>query len=134
MGSLDHGRNSMALQPPNHQSQYQQELRPLSSPVPESPPQTPNLHPEIRSIVNLTAAHTQKIYFSGPLIRRVERQPDGTPSRGEGWTDVWARLGGTILSIWDTKQIEEASKENRQVPPTYINITDAVRFFHVHLS
>jgi len=137
MGSLDHGRNPMPQQPPNHQPQEQ---RPSTSPVPvnrQSPqlsPQTPTLHPEIRSIVNLTAAHAHKIYFSGPLVRRIERQPDGTrPSRDEGWTDVWAQLGGTILSIWDTKQIQEASKENRQVPPTYMNITDAVRFFHVPL-
>ena len=140
MGSFDNGCNAMAPQLPNQQPEHQQELRPSTSPVPDngqSPrlsPQIPTFHPEIRSIVNLTAAHTQKIYFSGPLIRRVERQPDGSPpSRDEGWTDVWARLGGTILSVWDTKQIQEASKENRQVPPAYINITDAVRFFHVHL-
>jgi CCR4-NOT transcriptional complex subunit CAF120 len=86
------------------------------------------LHPEIRSIVQLNIAHAHKIYFSGPLVRRIERQPDGQrPAKDEGWTDVWGQLGGTTLSIWDMKQIEEASKQGKEVPPTYVNITDAVR-------
>ncbi|GJE88684.1 hypothetical protein PsYK624_047670 [Phanerochaete sordida] len=92
--------------------------------------QPPALHPEIKSIVNLTAAHTKKVYYSGPLIRRVERQPDGQrPTKDEGWREVWGQLGGTTLSLWDMKEIEEASKQGRQVPPSYVNITDA--FIHV---
>ncbi|KAF9804479.1 hypothetical protein IEO21_09380 [Rhodonia placenta] len=84
------------------------------------------MHPEIRSIVQLTLAHAHKIYFSGPLVKRVERQPDGQkPARDEGWRDVWAQLGGTTLSVWDMKAVEEASKQGKQVPPTYINVTDA---------
>ena len=58
----------------------------------------------------------------------MERQADGSrPPKDEGWTDVWAQLGGTTLSIWDMKMIAEASKEGREVPPTYVNMTDAVR-------
>ncbi|KAF7327655.1 PH domain-containing protein [Mycena kentingensis (nom. inval.)] len=88
------------------------------------------LHPEIRSVVQLTTAHARKIYFSGPLIRRIERQPDGQkPVKDEGWTEVWAQLGGTTLSIWDMKAVQEASAQGREVPPTYLNITDA--FVHV---
>jgi CCR4-NOT transcriptional complex subunit CAF120 len=88
------------------------------------------LHPEIRSIVQLTHAHAQKVYFSGPLVRRIEKQPDGQkPTKDEGWLDVWAQLGGTTLSVWDMRAIEEASKQGREVPPTYVNITDAVSVF-----
>ncbi len=87
----------------------------------------PPLHPEIRSVVQLIAAHGQKIYYSGPLIRRLERLPDGQrPTKDEGWHDVWAQLGGTTLSLWDMKEIEEASKQGKQVPPSYVNVTDAV--------
>lgn len=87
----------------------------------------PALHPEIRSIVNLTSAHGQKIYFSGPMVRRLERQPDGQrPAKDEGWRHVWAQLGGTTLSLWDMKEIDEASKQGKQVPPSYVNVTDAV--------
>ncbi|KAA1467641.1 hypothetical protein DENSPDRAFT_877486 [Dentipellis sp. KUC8613] len=89
-------------------------------------PQPSELHPEIRSAVTLTIAHAHKIYFSGPLVRRIERLPDGhRPTKDEGWRDVWAQLGGTTLSVWDMKEIEEASKRGQEVPPTYINITDA---------
>lgn len=92
------------------------------------PPQ--QLHPEIRSVVSLTHAHAHKVYMSGPLIRRIERLPDGhQPLKDEDWRDVWAQLGGTTLSIWDMKEIEEASKQGKEVPPTYINVTDAVRVF-----
>lgn len=101
--------------------------QPVNKPQPPAPGQTPPLHPEIRSVVGLTIAHAHKIYFSGPLVRRVERQPDGQrPHKDEGWTEVWAQLGGTILSIWDMKEVQEASRQGKEVPPTYINITDAV--------
>ena len=57
----------------------------------------------------------------------IERLPDGhSPTKDEGWRDVWAQLGGTTLSIWDMKEIDEASKQGKEVPPTYINVTDAV--------
>jgi CCR4-NOT transcriptional complex subunit CAF120 len=93
------------------------------------------LHPEIRSVVQLTHAHAQKVYFSGPLVRRVERQPDGAkPNKDEGWVDVWAQLGGTTLSVWDMRAIEEASRQGREVPPTYVNVTDAVSGHRSHFS
>ncbi|KIJ13455.1 hypothetical protein PAXINDRAFT_170519 [Paxillus involutus ATCC 200175] len=86
----------------------------------------PPLHPEIRSVVQLTLAHARKVYFSGPLVKRVERQADGQkPAKDEGWIDVWAQLGGTTLSIWDMREIEEANKQGKEVPPTYVNMTDA---------
>jgi CCR4-NOT transcriptional complex subunit CAF120 len=104
--------------------------RTLSLPAQSQPMQ---LHPEIRSVVTLTHAHAHKVYMSGPLIRRVERLPDGHhPTKDEGWRDVWAQLGGTTLSIWDMKEIEEASKEGKEVPPTYINVTDAVSLYSYH--
>ena len=90
----------------------------------------PPLHPEIGSVVQLTIAHAHKIYFSGPLVHRFERRPDGhTPHKEQGWTEVWAQLGGTTLSVWDMKEIQEASKQGREVPPSYINVTDAVSNF-----
>jgi CCR4-NOT transcriptional complex subunit CAF120 len=102
---------------------------PTSQPSQSQPSQ---LHPEIRSVVSLTHAHAYKIYMSGPLVRRIERLPDGhQPIKDEGWRDVWAQLGGTTLSIWDMKEIEEASKQGKEVPPTYINVTDAVSLIFI---
>lgn len=96
--------------------------------------QPPVLHPELRSVLQLTVAHARKVYFSGPLVRRLERQPDGSrPAKDDGWTDVWAQLGGTTLSIWDMKAIADASKEGKEVPPTYINVQDAVCSIVIYL-
>jgi CCR4-NOT transcriptional complex subunit CAF120 len=82
--------------------------RSLSLPAQSQPT---GLHPEIRSVVRLTHAHAHKIYMSGPLIRKVERLPDGHhPIKDEEWRDVWAQLGGTTLSIWDMEEIDEANK------------------------
>jgi CCR4-NOT transcriptional complex subunit CAF120 len=99
------------------------------APSGSGPPADAPLHPEIRSIVGLVGAHAHKIYFSGPMIRHVDRSTDGshpTPAKDEGWVEVWAQLGGTTLSVWDMKAIEIANREGREVPPTYVNVMDAV--------
>jgi CCR4-NOT transcriptional complex subunit CAF120 len=129
--SLRNNTNSSVPSPEQSQSQ-------TPTPQPSQPPQPTSqpsqLHPEIVSVVKLTHAHAHKIYMSGPLVRRIERLPDGhQPIKDDGWRDVWAQLGGTTLSIWDMTEIEEASKEGKEVPPTYVNITDAVSDLY-HLS
>lgn len=122
---------SKSLGPTRSPSEQQLDQQPAirrSSLTGGQPAPTP-LHPEIRSVVQLTLAHARKVYFSGPLVKRLERQPDGQrPLKDDGWVDVWAQLGGTTLSIWDMREVEEANKEGREVPPTYFNTTDAVRF------
>ncbi|THV07320.1 hypothetical protein K435DRAFT_959906 [Dendrothele bispora CBS 962.96] len=124
--SLQYDQRSTS--PPLPQQQDQQP-QPQSQSQPQQPPapqQPPPLHPEIRSIVQLTVSHAHKIYFSGPLVRRVEREANGNkPVKDEGWTEVWVQLGGTTLSIWDMKQIQEASQQGKEVPPTYVNMMDA---------
>jgi CCR4-NOT transcriptional complex subunit CAF120 len=120
--------NKLRHSPPTNTAS--QQGRPMLETATQGPimPVPQPLHPEIRSMIQLNLAHAHKIYFSGPLVRRIERQADGQrPAKDEGWTDVWGQLGGTTLSIWDMKQIEEASKQGKEVPPTYVNITDAVR-------
>ncbi|KAG6813944.1 hypothetical protein H0H92_005199 [Tricholoma furcatifolium] len=99
---------------------------------PQSQPQQPQpqaaplaLHPEIRSVVQLTSSHARKVYFSGPLVRRLERRSADGQHHDEVWFDVWAQLGGTTLSIWDMAQVQEASRQGKEVPPTYVNTTDA---------
>ncbi|KAG1816038.1 uncharacterized protein BJ212DRAFT_1481112 [Suillus subaureus] len=81
----------------------------------------PPLHPNIHSIVQLTVAHACKVYFSGPLVKHVQCQPDGQHPKDDGWVDVWAQLSSTTLSIWDMKEIKEANKKGLEVPPTVIS-------------
>lgn len=102
----------------------------LKSPLPTvvSNPQTGGntIHPEIQQVVGLTLAHSSKIYCSGPLVRRIERNSDGSTSKDTQWVEVWAQLGGTTLSVWDMEAIRKASEEGREEPPAYINVTDSV--------
>jgi CCR4-NOT transcriptional complex subunit CAF120 len=86
------------------------------------------LHPEIEQVVALTLAHSSKIYCSGALARKIERQSDGNPAKAHeaGWSDVWAQLGGTTMSVWDMQAINKASQEGKEVPPSYLNVTDSV--------
>jgi len=86
------------------------------------------LHPEIEQVVALTLAHSSKIYCSGPLVRKIERQSDGHAAKAHeaGWSEVWAQLGGTTMSVWDMEAINKASQEGKEVPPTYLNVTDSV--------
>ncbi len=118
--------SQIQMQRPGPQPQQPSQTTPPQQNAASQPP-PPALHPEIRSVMQLNMAHAHKIYCSGPLVRRIERLPDGTkPSKDEGWIDIWAQLGGTTLSMWDMRDIQEASKQGREVPPSYINITDAV--------
>lgn len=125
--SMGPGRPSPDVEQPDRSQQQQQQNAVRSSSLTGGQPPPPPLHPEIRSVVQLTLAHARKIYFSGPLLKRIERMPDGQrPTKDDGWVDVWAQLGGTTLSIWDMREVEEANKQGREVPPVYLNITDAV--------
>jgi CCR4-NOT transcriptional complex subunit CAF120 len=95
--------------------------------IPTRDPNDPNgIHPEIQQVVGLTLAHSSKVYCSGPLVRRLETNPDGTTSKDTRWVEVWAQLGGTTLSVWDMEAIKKASEEGREEPPAYINVTDSV--------
>lgn len=123
------------------QQQQQQQTHSLSrrsesldnnTPLPDPTQQQPaQLHPEIRSIIQLCTFHAHKVYFSGQLVKHVERQTDGrVVGKDEPWRKVWGQLGGTTLSIWDMDAIEEARQKGTEAPPSYLNVTDAVS----HLS
>ncbi|KAF8604526.1 hypothetical protein BDV93DRAFT_522244 [Ceratobasidium sp. AG-I] len=83
------------------------------------------LHPELRSVLRLNTVHQQKVYYSGRLLKRLERDADGTRTTKDEWTDVWCQLGGVTLSSWSMKEVEEAAAKGEEVPPQYVNITDA---------
>ena len=118
----------------SHRSSEMHQPQQSGGQQPSSPTEDPPLHPEIRSIVSLSLAHREKTYFSGPLIHKVDRNPDGNkPHKDEGWREAWAQLSGTTLSIWDMEEVKIANQQGKEVPPSYINITEAVRApFHLH--
>lgn len=86
--------------------------------------------PELRSALSLQDAQQRKIYMEGYLSRRDALGADGKPLRAgdpkKAWHLCFVQLSGTVLSVWSVRQMEDAAREGREVPPTYINVTDSV--------
>ena len=49
---------------------------------------------------------------------------DGKPNPDRTWTECFAQLVGTVLSLWDAAELDAAG-ENGEVLPKFINLTDA---------
>jgi len=48
----------------------------------------------------------------------------GRPSIDRTWTECFAQLVGTVLSLWDAAALDAAGEEG-EVLPTFINLSDA---------
>lgn len=60
-------------------------------------------------------------FFFGPgLTSRAE----GRPNPDRTWTECFAQLVGTVLSLWDAAELDAAGP-NGEVLPKFINLTDA---------
>ena len=49
---------------------------------------------------------------------------DGRPNADRNWTECFAQLVGTILSLWDAAALDAAGQDG-EVAPTFINLADA---------
>lgn len=50
--------------------------------------------------------------------------PEGKPNTDRTWTECFAQLVGTVLSLWDAAELDAAG-EDGEVLPKFINLTDA---------
>jgi hypothetical protein len=48
----------------------------------------------------------------------------GKPNADRTWTECFAQLVGTILSLWDAAELDAAGQDG-EVLPKFINLTDA---------
>jgi CCR4-NOT transcriptional complex subunit CAF120 len=48
----------------------------------------------------------------------------GNPNADRTWTECFAQLVGTVLSLWDAAELDAAG-EDGEVLPKFINLTDA---------
>ncbi|SPO29500.1 uncharacterized protein UTRI_04764_B [Ustilago trichophora] len=96
-----------------------------------STPQTPLTFKsqDLRSALSLQESQQKKLYMEGYLLKRDDLGTDGKPlhvaDEKRRWTECFVQLSGTVLSLWNVQQMEEAAKRGTEVPPTYINITDS---------
>jgi CCR4-NOT transcriptional complex subunit CAF120 len=49
---------------------------------------------------------------------------EGKPNTDRTWTECFAQLVGTVLSLWDAAELDAAG-EDGEVLPKFINLTDA---------
>lgn len=49
---------------------------------------------------------------------------DGKPNADRNWTECFAQLVGTVLSLWDAAALDAAGQDG-EVAPTFVNLADA---------
>ena len=59
-----------------------------------------------------------------PIIIVLTPFPGGRPNHDRSWTESFAQLVGTILSLWDASALDAAGQDG-EVAPTFINLADA---------
>jgi hypothetical protein len=58
---------------------------------------------------------------------------DGRPNADRNWTECFAQLVGSVLSLWDAAALDAAGQDG-EVAPTFINLADASIKMVLHLD
>ncbi len=101
--------------------------------------------PELQPIFTFLNSHSNKLYQEGYFLKlndldsrksndRTSAQDDlplfadnpkeGRPNADRTWTECFAQLVGTILSLWDAAALDAAGQDG-EVAPTFMNLADA---------
>jgi len=95
--------------------------------------------PELLPIFTYLNSHSNKLYQEGYFLKlhdldpRMCRSdaanlstdvPGGRPSPDRSWQECFGQLVGTVLSVWDAAELDQAG-EHGEVMPTFINLADA---------
>ncbi|VBB72849.1 Putative protein of unknown function [Podospora comata] len=95
-----------------------QTYRPL---IMELSSQTPA---EFLPIFSLLNSHSNKLYQEGYFLKLDDQDIKGKPNPDRTWTECFAQLVGTVLSLWDAAELDAAGDDG-EVLPKFINLTDA---------
>ncbi|KAK4226905.1 hypothetical protein QBC38DRAFT_455738 [Podospora fimiseda] len=101
--------------------------RPLSIVQTYQPPLmdiTQETLPELQPIFTLLNSHSNKLYQEGYFLKLDDQDIKGKPNPDRTWTECFAQLVGTVLSLWDAAELDVAG-EDGEVLPKFINLTDA---------
>lgn len=80
--------------------------------------------PELQPIFTYLNSHSNKLYQEGYFLKLHDLDTRGRPSPDRAWTECFAQLIGTVLSLWDAAALDVAG-EDAEVVPTFINLSDA---------
>ncbi|KAK7976705.1 hypothetical protein PG989_015168 [Apiospora arundinis] len=120
------------IQPPKRASTaLQQRQRSSSRPLSMVQTYTPHLMdvtedtiPELLPIFTFLNSHANKLYQEGYFLKLDDQNIQGRPNPDRTWTECFAQLVGTVLSLWDASELDTAGEEG-EVLPKFINLTDA---------
>ncbi|KAK0389650.1 hypothetical protein NLU13_3225 [Sarocladium strictum] len=80
--------------------------------------------PELQPIFSFLNSHSNKLYQEGYFLKLDDQNTQGRPNPDRTWTECFAQLVGTVLSLWDASELDAAG-EDGEVLPKFINLTDA---------
>ncbi|KAL2756901.1 hypothetical protein ACRALDRAFT_2034174 [Sodiomyces alcalophilus JCM 7366] len=80
--------------------------------------------PELQPIFTFLNSHANKLYQEGYFLKLDDQNTQGRPNPDRTWTECFAQLVGTVLSLWDAAELDAAG-EDGEVLPKFINLTDA---------
>ncbi|KAK2010124.1 PH domain-containing protein [Colletotrichum eremochloae] len=101
--------------------------RPLSMVMPYQPPLmdiNEDTIPELQPIFTFLNSHANKLYQEGYFLKLDDQNTQGKPNADRTWTECFAQLVGTVLSLWDAAELDAAG-EDGEILPKFINLTDA---------
>jgi CCR4-NOT transcriptional complex subunit CAF120 len=80
--------------------------------------------PELQPIFSFLNSHSNKLYQEGYFLKLDDQNTQGKPNADRTWTECFAQLVGTVLSLWDAAELDAAG-EDGEVLPKFLNLTDA---------
>ncbi|KAI9842356.1 MAG: hypothetical protein M1837_007276 [Sclerophora amabilis] len=80
--------------------------------------------PELQPIFTFLNSHSNKLYQEGYLLKLNDLDSQGKPCPDRNWSECFAQLVGTVLSLWDASALDQAGQDG-EVIPYFINLTDA---------
>ncbi|OTB05573.1 hypothetical protein M426DRAFT_38230, partial [Hypoxylon sp. CI-4A] len=80
--------------------------------------------PELQPIFTFLNSHANKLYQEGYFLKLDDQNTQGKPNPDRTWTECFAQLVGTVLSLWDAAELDAAG-EDGEVLPKFVNLTDA---------
>ncbi|RMZ74955.1 hypothetical protein DV737_g5572, partial [Chaetothyriales sp. CBS 132003] len=92
---------------------------------------TDNQIEELVPVFSFLSSHANKLYQEGTastqaryFLKLTDLDTNGKPNADRNWTECFAQLVGTVLSLWDAAALDAAGQDG-EVAPTFINLADA---------
>ncbi|KAJ6446102.1 PH domain-containingprotein [Purpureocillium lavendulum] len=126
-GSPRNSNHSSVNNSPPQYTRQRTSSRPLSMVQTYQPPLmdiNEDTIPELQPIFSFLNSHSNKLYQEGYFLKLDDQNTQGKPNSDRTWTECFAQLVGTVLSLWDAAELDAAG-EDGEVLPKFINLTDA---------